>query len=1153
MTDERPQPKIKFVNLHGHSCASVFDGLGYPQEHMEFAYENGLDAIALTDHGTMNNFPYQVFHAQKMKEEGKSFKPIYGVEAYAFPDLDEWNLAYVTSKEKKDDEVSAVVIEDEERNTESILRRKRHMVLLAKNQEGLNSLFKMISKSFERPYFYRKPRMDYNLLKEHVKGNIVATSACLGGVYAGNMWENYDFEKTKAENDAKVLDAMRKTTEQMLDIFGEDWYGEVQWNNIPEQHLLNSYVIQVCDEYNVKLVSTCDAHYPRPELWESREMYKRLGWSEDSPIPDSIDDMDYQLWPKNGDQMFEAYQKCLEVEKVKEALEQWDILYDDDLVIQSIEESYDIAHNKIESFDPDTSVKLPDFVVPEGKTADEALHKLAHDLLHDKALDLFPRYYDRLEQELEVISNRGFSRYFLTMYEIAKEARSLYLSGPGRGSAAGSLLAYVLDITQVDPIEWGTLFERFLTKDGKGYPDIDFDVSQKAEFHDHLIDKWGKYTVVPISNWNTLKLKSLIKDLARWYEIPFKEVNSVTSVMMREATGKAKAKHGIKSGIYTPTFEEVKEFSESLQKFLQKYPHVAKHVDALYGQYRSCSRHAGGCIIADNLNEHIPLINSKGTVQSPWTEGQNVRHLEPLGFIKFDLLGLDTLKITEGCIKNILQRYPKYRTKTGKIEFPEILRFYNEKLHPKEIDFKDQKVYENVFHDGKWVGVFQFTEAGAQGFCQQVKPTSLIDISTVTAIQRPGPLGAGVDTAFIAAREDPKSVEYLNDIHREVTEHTYGFLIYQEQIALLAHKLGKDISLDEGNMLRKVLTKKGTGKAEKVKNALYDKFIEGAQEKGLTKRQAVDMWAQFEYFSGYGFNMSHSISYSIISFQCAWLLTYFPECWIAAYLNEESDTKMEKAISAVKNLGFHIRRPSINSSSDVWEISKDGTTFYQPLTDIEGVGAAAFAELEPSRPFEKIEDIIFNADVRNAKVNKSVLDRLIRSGAMDEIIDDRFTGDKHFWTCVLERPKKQVDLDELIKNEVYREEGSFTNAERVAYISDLTSVFPIDMVLTDEIKHDLEQLGFPPLGEYDKYLNYHWGIPREVRNRTTRKSGRKYWDVYITDSTFQLTRIRCWNIKGCEKPDLNRPYIIANLEYDETWGFSTPWKYPIDKCFSVIG
>ena len=404
---------------------------------------------------------------------------------------------------------------------------------------------------------------------------------CLGGVYAGCYWEH------REEGEEAVLEAMRILTKRFISVLGDRWYGELQWNAVPEQHDLNRYVIQMHKEFNIPLISTADSHYPNPTAWKDRELYKRLGWlgkgrpswADDGELPTDVDEIGYELYPKNGNQMWEDYLRYSEKAGVS---------YDDDVVRQSLLNTYTIAHERIENFFPDNTVRLPDFVIPVGETADSALRKFCFEGLRAKNLHNNKEYTDRLEHELGVISDRGFSKYFLTMNEIDNITKEIMLAGPGRGSAAGSLVAYSLDITQVNPIKYGLQFERFLRKDATDYPDIDYDVSDPMILKDRLIEKWGSDVVAPISNWNTLQLKSLIKDISKLYGIPFTEVNSVTGKMMVEATREAKKAHGIKAGVYTPTFEEVKQYSASLQAFLQKYPDVATHVDALYGQVRSC-------------------------------------------------------------------------------------------------------------------------------------------------------------------------------------------------------------------------------------------------------------------------------------------------------------------------------------------------------------------------------------------------------------------------------------------------------------------------------------------------------------------------------------------------------------------------------------
>jgi DNA polymerase-3 subunit alpha len=1131
---DRVEPNIPFVGLHAHSGLSLFDGLGYPQEHMEFAYQNGSGALALTDHGHMNGLPHQVLFAKEMKGQEKEFKPIFGVEAYFNPSIKAWQQEYEASKEtRKKIRASGTLIEDENasKQIKNVLNKRNHLILLAMSQTGLNNIFKLISESFKDENFYRYPRLDYDLLADYGE-DVIATSACLGGVYAGDYWDNKD-----AGPDA-IMDAMRLTTERMQKVFGDRWYGELQWNNIPQQHELNNYIIQISKEYGIELISTADSHYPNPEAWRDRELYKRLGflgkggmppWMP-SELPDGVEEIGYELYPKNGDQMWESYQKYSKLVGVE---------YDDDLVMDSITRTHQIAYERIEDFMPDDVVRLPDFVVPEGKTAGLALREFATEGLkrYEESASLseevVQEYINRASMELKVIEDRGFTKYFLTMKAIADRASEVQLVGAGRGSAAGSLVSFLVGITQVDPLKYDLLFERFMRKDQVDYPDIDYDVSDPMKLKEMLIEEWGESTVVPISNFNTLKLRSLIKDIAKLYEIPFKEVNPVTSRMIHEATPMAKKKHGIKAGVYAPTFEELVEFSPTLQKFFNKYPNVKTHIEALHGQVRSVSRHAGGVVVGENLDKWMPLINSGGVRQTPWSEGQNVRHLEPLGFIKFDVLGLASLRMMEGAIRHILKRHHGISDPT----FAQVKEYYDCNLHPDKIDFDNQSVYKNIFHKGKWAGIFQFTEEGAQNFCRKAKPTSIIDISAITSIYRPGPLSAKVHDLYVSAKSSPGEISYGHDLIREVTEETYGFLIFQEQIALLAHKLGKNLSLDEGNLLRKLLTKKGTGAVANKKKKLYDKFVAGCVDKGLSSSAAEALWEKFEYFSGYGFNKSHAVSYSILSYQCAYLLNYYPSEWMAAFLDKEPEGRKEQAINIAKASGFKLAALDINTSGRVWEISKDGKTLIPPLNSIKGLGEAAIDQIIEHRPFKDAEDLLFRKEISYSKLNKRALDVLVRGQALNSLVDERFTGLKHFWSAVaVDRPKSPKKMKENI--DLYAPEGEFSSEEQIEHLVSLTGVFPFALVMEQHIVDELDRHVVPPIGKWDNELGVAWFIPREIVEKKT-KNGRLYWIVKVIDSSNKNTAIKCWAVKpGSDRVFINRPYM-ARLDYDEQWGFST--------------
>ena len=338
-------------------------------------------------------------------------------------------------------------------------------------------------------------------------------------------------------------------------------------------------------------------------------------------------------------------------------------------------------------------------------------------------------------------------------------------------------------------------------------------------------------------------------------------------------------------------------------------------------------------------------------------------------------------------------------------------------------------------------------------------------------------------------------------------------------------------------MLRKVLTKKGTGKGAKVKNQLRDKFVAGCIEKGLRRKEAEDQWQNFEYFNAYGFNKSHAVSYCIISYQCAWLLNYYQAEWMAAYLDKEPESKKEKAINIAKSFGFKIKELDINSSGRVWEISEDGTTLIQPLSSIKGLGDAAFDQIVAHRPFKTVEEFLFNEDILYSKLNKKALDVLCRCGALDSLIDERFTGGKHFWTAVcLDRPRKLKNLEENIV--LYRPEGDFSDEEKIGYLVELTGVFPFNRVMKEGVYTQLNEAHIPAIGNYDQSLSeVVWFIPRKVIPKKT-KTGKSYWVIEVIDDTNTLTKIRVWGVQDYDKIFVNKPYM-AKLDYNGKWGFST--------------
>lgn len=850
----------KFVNLHAHSGYSIGDGMGQPSRHLDFAQQNGLDAHAFTDHGNMSNVASAYLHQKKMVKDNRGIKVIKGIEAYFVPSVSDWKtqkeqFRLDKEEDKKlnkvdlgdDDETSTVVEDEAETKSDQtatrskILRQRSHLVMLAQNEQGMKDLFKLTSMSHQGDNFYYYPRIDYDMLRQYGK-NLIISSACLGGPLssgAGLFNPNLNL--------AQIKENQLKTTKQFKQIFGDRFFLELQWNAIPEQHKLNQLLIEVAKETDTQLISTADCHYPDPKLFRDREIYKKLAQmskgnkelsTED--LPTKIEDMKYQLYPKNFQQMVNSYEMYSQICGVQ---------YDSDLVLDSITRTWDIAHRLIDNYEIDTSIRLPKVFTPEGLTSDEHLKNLCYTGLRNKNLHNKSEYLERLEYELSVFETRSLADYFIVTHEAVKFAKQTQFLSPGRGSSSGTLTAYLLGITQMDPIHWDLYFERFLTPDGTDWPDIDIDFERPAKLKEDLNAEWlEKYNirVVPVPNYNSFKPKSLIKDVSKLHSIDFQEVNEVTNKMEAEATSPAKEKRGIESGIIEGglTFEDLEEFSPTYRKFMLKYPEVAESIGSLSGEGKTCSVHAAGCVIAEALDEKLPLTRSKTGLKAPFPEGQKDRQLEPMGFLKFDFLGLNTEVLIHDCISNILEK------QLGRMpSFDECKEWYDKNLDPSVLNFSDQEVYKKVFWDGNFPAIFQFSQRPVQSFVQKVKPKDIFELGDVTATFRPGPLSAKVDELYLKYKNE--DVRYAHPLLEKVFKRSNGVLIYQETITQACHVLA-NMTINEGNKVRKLIVKKGIDKSQLDQYKI--KFLKGGQENGIEKKVLEELWHNFERAGQYLFS-----------------------------------------------------------------------------------------------------------------------------------------------------------------------------------------------------------------------------------------------------------------------------------------------------------
>jgi DNA polymerase-3 subunit alpha len=1122
----------------------------------------------------MNGFGHAYLHAEKLKKAGKNFKFIPGCEMYVHPDLKRWERDLESSKQKpaKDESIVTPLTAIVDSNDETVgvetedsvsltienedetksgkyndpVKRRHHLVVLPKTSVGLQRLFHLVSRGYLEG-FYRFPRVDYGMLKEAAKGgHLLVSTACLGGPLSFDVFEQLQkvpFEQLHHTllNDSslfeKILSTMGNTYDQLVDAVGrENVCLELQFNKLPAQHLVNKAILEFARRNSAtdRLVVTCDSHYSRPEHWKEREIYKKLGWLnyqsfDPNQLPKSKDDLKCELYPKNATQVWDTYMTTTEGMD----------FYDDELVRGAIERTHDIVHHELGDIKPDREMKLPSYVIPEGTTEDKALVTACKEGLTWRGLDSDEKYVERLKYELKIIRDKKFSRYFLTMKAILDIAREHMLIGPGRGSAAGSLVAYVLGITNLDPLEYDLSFERFLNPSRQGAPDIDTDIGNRDVLIDLLREKFGNNNVIPISNYNTFKLKSLIKDVSRFYSIPFEEVNSALATV-EDDVKKEVFKPGTDKNLFVLTYEDAVKYSKTLQDFIAAHPEVAEPIEILFKQNRSLGRHAGGVIVSENIAERMPLILAKGEPQTPWVEGMNYKHLEEFGWIKFDLLGLETLRIIERCIGLILERREGVKNPT----FKQIRDWFEKHMDPKNIDLNDQKVYEYVYHEGRFPGVFQLANAGAQRLFTKAKPRSIIDIATLTSIYRPGPLAANVDKLYIDAKNNPDKIDYKHPLIKKVLESTAGCIIFQEQTMRLCSVVAgfPDAETDtiRRNIMKRTAAKKEAGDAEALR--AKTEFVSGAVKNGVPESVAGELYDKILFFSGYGFNASHAVAYAIDSYYCAWLLTYFEEEWLCAYLESMSgtDDKRAKAFSEVKALGYKIVNVDINYATKGWTIL-DGKRFMPSFLSCKGIGEAAIDEIMENRPYKSIEEMLWypTGQWRHSKFNKRALEGLIAIKGFDSLDcvgpEKTFNNYKQMHEVLINRnneikkwTKKNPQAGTEAFKSILQETADMEDWDRRELVDNsmkFLGSFNPAILVPDYILSKFEEKNVKAIDEIEE-SDVYWFVVMDVKKKMT-KNKKPYLLLEASGLAGKTKRIFCWGWDGkTEMP----PYSVCIAE-----------------------
>ncbi len=890
-----------FVPLHNHSDYSLLDGASQVPKIVERASSLGMKSIALTDHGVMYGVLELVKNCKKY-----NIKPIIGNEMYLI------NGSIDDPQPKKE--------------------KRYHLVVLAKNLTGYKNLVKLTTLSHLNGMrgrgIFSRPCIDKRLLEEYKDGLIIST-ACLGGEIPQAILKGR-------------LDIAETTAKWFQNIFGEDFYLEIQDHGSLEDRIVNVQMMRLSKKLGIKVIATNDAHYISSKDVGAHDALlcvltgklitdqKRLRYTGTEYI-------------KDEKEMLNLFGDHIEIELVKEA----------------IANTNEVA-NKVEEFELFGEYRMPKFPLLEGQKAIDFLREVSQEGLKKRLgksslNDIDNIYIGRLETELRIINDMGFPDYFLVVWDYIKFARDNSIPvGPGRGSAAGSLVAYSLKITNIDPVKHGLLFERFLNPARKSMPDIDTDfcIDRRNEVIDYVTDRYGEDKVAQIITFNKMTSKAVLKDVARVLDVPYSEADKLAKLIPVVRGKPFKLNEMIDKN--TPSTE-----------FLEKYKNdgnVKKWIDLairIEGTNKTYGVHAAGVVISsESLDKLVPLQrNNEGQIITQYS----MDDIESLGLLKMDFLGLKNLTMLNKTVSLI-------ESSTG------------EKINLDRLPENDIKTFDLISR-GDLEGIFQLESSGMKQVVKDFKPNSLEDISSILALYRPGPLDAGLIPKFIKRKNGAEKVDFPHPFIESILTETYGIMVYQEQIMKIAQDLA-GYSLGEADLLRRAMGKKKVSEMVKHRNI----FIEGSINKGVDKKIANDLFDQMVLFAEYCFNKSHSTAYGAVTYQTAFLKAHFPVAYMASLLsvNSGSTDKMQRYISNCYAIGIEVISPSINLSG--YDFTIKGNQILFGLSAIKNLGDSAIRNIIDNRkefgPFQSLANLCDRLPVNI--LNKRNLESLIHCGALDE-------------------------------------------------------------------------------------------------------------------------------------------------------------------------
>lgn len=912
----------QFTHLHLHTEYSLLDGANKIKPLAKKVKEMGMSSVAMTDHG--NLFGAIDFY-NAMRKEG--IKPIIGMEAY---------------------------IHNNEELGDKTTRKRFHLCLYAKNQTGYKNLMFLSSQAYMHGFYYY-PRINKKLLRENSEG-LVCSAACLQGEI--NWHLNMQNERN-VKNGARGYEGAREAALEYKDIFGDDFYLEIMRHGIGDQHFVDDQILRLSKELDIKVVATNDTHYLNQKDADAHEAFMCIAMNKLYDDPNRLRHSVHEFYLKTPAQIAKLYADIPEA-------------------ITATQEIADKCNLEIKLGDPTP----PNFKFTRQKSEVHNLQlpepELEYSLENDKVLFIdecwrglekrlkivdqakHQEYKDRLQVEIDIINSMKFPGYMLIVWDFVIVAKQMKIPvGPGRGSAAGSLVAFSLEITDIDPMPYGLLFERFLNPERISMPDIDMDFCQarRGEIIDYVVEQYGRANVAQIITFGKLLAKGVIRDVARVLDMPYSKADAMAKLIPDEL--------GID---LTNSFEKEPKIKELCDSDPQA-ARVWEYALALEGLNRNAGTHAAGVVISNEpLWNKTPLFKPSGldTLATQY----NGKYVEDVDLIKFDFLGLKTLTVIEEGLKLI------------------------EKRHGKRIDFltadvNDKGVYD-LIQTGNTIGLFQIESDGMQDLCKRLKPDNFEDIIAVLALYRPGPMESGMLDDFIDRKHGRAKIDYFYDEFdaplRPILEPTYGVIVYQEQVMQIVQTIG-GFSLGGADLVRRAMGKKIVEEMDRLKG----EFADGGVKNGYVRSHCEELFDLIVKFAGYGFNKSHSAAYALVTFYTSYLKRYYPSEFMAALLTLEKDNtdKVVKYVDEVKRLGLDLFPPDINKSDLVFSATtlegKDNEVVMFGMGAIKGAGDVAIKSILDSRDeggdFTDLSDFISRID--GSKVNKRVIESLTKTGAFD--------------------------------------------------------------------------------------------------------------------------------------------------------------------------